>query len=104
MTMLVLVSVGAMVFAMGIFGAPPPSPGAPVPPLGTPPGAASEELGQDVRRAALLGATPLDVLLPDEHAASTIPSVAAAASIAVVFLLIMTFRLFLRRRRRVIGY
>jgi len=86
MTILVLVLLGAMAFAMGMFGAPVPPLGAP---LGAPPGAAGEELGQDVRRAAAL----LDVLVPDEHAASTILTTAATASSALAVLLTMTFRL-----------
>src|ERR1700738_3951896 len=98
MTVLVLVSLGAMVLAMGIFSAPPP-PGAPPPgaPLGPPPSAAGEEIGQEVGPAALRGAALLDVLLdvllPDEHAASTIPSTAAVASVALAFLLTMPLRL-----------
>src|SRR5260370_8946 len=86
MTILVLVLLGAMAFAMGMFGAPVPPLGAP---LGAPPGAAGEELGQDVRRAAAL----LDVLVPDEHAASTILTPAATANSALAGLLTNTCRL-----------
>src|SRR5258708_31209751 len=102
MTILVLVLLGAMAFAMGMFGAPVPPLGAP---LGAPPGAAGEELGQDVRRAAPL----LGVLVPDEHAASTILTTASTASHALAVLLTRTclllfFPFLSLRPRRLIRY
>jgi hypothetical protein len=72
-----------------MFGTP-PLPGTP---LGLPPGAAGEEVGQGLRGVAVLGAALLDVLVPDEHAASTIPSTSAVTSIALAILSGMTFRL-----------
>src|SRR5258707_7404569 len=101
MSMLVLVLLGAMVFARGRCGAPVPPPGVPGPTLGAPPGpppgTAGEEHRQGVRGVAVLAVLValvalLDGLVPDEHAASTILTTPATARSALAALLAMSLQ------------
>jgi len=79
MTVLVLVSLGAMVLAIVMLGAPPPG-GPP------PPGPVDDDVGQDVRAVAL---DVVDALELDANAARALPSSAVMASIEPTFLVVM---------------